>query len=78
MEADAFAFVKRLELGPDIRSEHVFERNLLDRDHVDLDLSLAKRRRGFEPDEARADDHGAAARLSSFGNCPRIVAPIGE
>ena len=59
MEDDAVLLVQRADEIAELRSEHAFERALLRRDDMHLDVARAQRRRGFEADEARADHHRA-------------------
>ena len=61
---DAVLFVQGTDEIAHLRPEHALHRPLLQPDDVDLDIPGAQRRRGFEPDEARAD-HDRAARAVS-------------
>ena len=72
MEPCAVLLVEGLDVAPELGAEHMFERNFLDGYHVDLDLSLAERRRRFQADEARSDDHCARALARLFADGARI------
>jgi hypothetical protein len=64
--------MQALQVAAEFGTEHPFERDLLDRDDVHLDLALTKRRCGFERNEACADDYGAGARPRLHGDRPRV------
>ncbi len=53
--------------SPSSRPEHALHRPLLQADDMNLDIPGAQRRRGLEPDEARAD-HDRAARAVGRGD----------
>jgi hypothetical protein len=72
VKADAVRFVKLLQIPPDLAAENAFERNLFDRNNVDLDTALPQGRRGFERDETGPDDDGACARLRLAADRTRI------
>ena len=59
MEDHAMLLVQLADEVAHLRPEHAFERTLLGRDHMHLELARAQRGRDFEADEARADHHRA-------------------
>ena len=67
MKDDAVLFMQGADEVAHLRSQHALHRPLLEADDVDLDISGAQRRRGLQPDKARAD-HDRAARAVGQGN----------
>ena len=63
MELDAVLLVQRAHEIAELRPEHAFERALLRRHHMHLDLARAQRGGDLQPDEARADHHRALGLL---------------
>ena len=67
MKDDAMLLMQGADEVAHLRPEHALHRPLLQPDDVDLDISGAQRRCGFEPDKARAD-HDRAPRAVGQGN----------
>ena len=65
MEFDAVLLVQRADEIAELRPEHAFERTLLRRDHMHLDVAGAQRGGGFQADEACADHDGALGRFAA-------------
>ena len=67
MKDDAMLLMQGADEVAHLRPQHALHRPLLQADDVDLDISGAQRRRGLEPDKARAD-HDRAPRAIGQGN----------
>ena len=74
MEYDAMALVQLPYEVAELRAEHAFHRPRLGRDDMNLDLAMTQRGGRFKPDEAGADDHGAASLVGASDQ----VAAVGE
>ena len=66
MEDHAMLLVQLADEVTHLRPEHAFERTLLGRHHVHLELARAQRGRDFEADEARADHHRALGAIGGL------------
>ncbi len=63
MKDDAVLLVQGADEIAHRRAQHALHRPLLQADDMDLDVPRAQRRRGLEPDKARADHDGAACAV---------------
>ena len=74
MEDDAVLLVERADEVAELRPQHPLQRPRLGRDDVHLELARAQRGRDLEPDEARADHHGALRLLARCAMMARLSA----
>src|SRR3569832_115548 len=73
MKDDAVLLVQRAHEIAKLRSKHLFQRSLLRRDHMHLDLAGAQRGGDFQSDEARADDDCALRRLGGGDDGAAVI-----
>jgi hypothetical protein len=72
MEDDAVFLMQCAHKIAHVRPKHALHRPLLRRHHMDLDIARTQCRRGFEPNETRANHNRAACTFCGFNDRPAI------